>query len=653
MEKESITKAGLKDDKSDSIEDDPFKCFQMLATLHKSPIYNSRHASFDPNKFLEFLKMEKEVCAGIAALIAEMGAEFPTTLTGPEKEYLKVLKELGETSAEISTKSARTANWVSIYRPLQSLEQVLGGGKGWKAKAIKFAEDTARLIPLLCDRSGSQKDQQDSARECFGLASNLAVVVLEVGGSASIALRILEFGRGIITNLQLERRAPVDQIRSKSAALATEFERLQAQLDSIQLTTSAGGTYTQLCEVCQKLDDLILEIHKVPGLESFLRPATEDEIIKTAAEGTIVVINVSLRCDAILIRASGITSLRLPQVSHSEIMRFEPSFRRPNPMHGKTPGQDGEDGPRPGMDEALEWLWISVASPILNELGFKTTPQAHPWPRVWWIATGMLASFPIHAAGLRDEHEKASTSAESVLDRVISSYSTSIKALIYTRQNQSKVVSGNEPNRKAVLLWSPANDLTMSKGEVDGIKAALGEVGEESVTEQISSKEITKGYIEGCTIFHFSGHGYSVRSEPSKSYLRVVGGVVTVSELLAMKLHERPPFLAYLSACETGDVGERTLGDEGIHLIGACQLAGFRHVIGSLWMANDATSATLAQKVYEIVKTKDFEYQSVSFGLHEAVRAARDIARDWARNGNPNGGRGSPFLWAPYIHVGI
>jgi len=39
--------------------------------------------------------------------------------------------------------------------------------------------------------------------------------------------------------------------------------------------------------------------------------------------------------------------------------------------------------------------------------------------------------------------------------------------------------------------------------------------------------------------------------------------------------------------CGTGEVKNDSLIDEGLHLISACQLAGFRHVIGTLWVVRD------------------------------------------------------------------
>jgi CHAT domain-containing protein len=71
-----------------------------------------------------------------------------------------------------------------------------------------------------------------------------------------------------------------------------------------------------------------------------------------------------------------------------------------------------------------------------------------------------------------------------------------------------------------------------------------------------------------------------------------------VENLLELNLWERSTWLAYLSACSTGETQIANLQDEAIHLIAACQVAGFWHVIGSLWEASDRYSVDATEEVY-------------------------------------------------------
>ena len=55
--------------------------------------------------------------------------------------------------------------------------------------------------------------------------------------------------------------------------------------------------------------------------------------------------------------------------------------------------------------------------------------------------------------------------------------------------------------------------------------------------------------------------------------------------------------LAFLSACSTARPGCR-LTDEAIHLASAFQLAGYRHVIGTLWPIGDQHAVDIADDIY-------------------------------------------------------
>ena len=93
----------------------------------------------------------------------------------------------------------------------------------------------------------------------------------------------------------------------------------------------------------------------------------------------------------------------------------------------------------------MDWLWDTIRKPVLDALGLIHAPSGS-WPRIWWIPTGPLTKFPLHAAG---DHSRGS--CNTVLDRVISSYSSSIQALIQSQQGRSRVKVAPEVT-KAVLV---------------------------------------------------------------------------------------------------------------------------------------------------------------------------------------------------------
>ncbi len=96
--------------------------------------------------------------------------------------------------------------------------------------------------------------------------------------------------------------------------------------------------------------------------------------------------------------------------------------------------------------------------------------------------------------------------------------------------------------------------------------------------------------------------------------------------------------LAFLSACSTARPGAR-LADEAIHLASAFQLAGYRHVIGTLWPIQDSPAARLTENLYRALA--DAGTASV------AATALHTVTRQ-LRNELPQ----EPSVWASHIHVG-
>ena len=115
---------------------------------------------------------------------------------------------------------------------------------------------------------------------------------------------------------------------------------------------------------------------------------------------------------------------------------------------------------------------------------------------------------------------------------------------------------------------------------------------------------------------------------------------MTVASLAPVNLSHAQ--LAYLSACDTALTRDTTLADEAIHLTTAFQLAGFPHVIGTLWAILDATAVDIAGAFYTALRASagTLDTSRAACALHDAVRTKRD---QFPRH---------PSLWAAYLHVG-
>lgn len=482
-------------------------------------------------------------------------------------------------------------------------------------ESSELIERAVALLTTITQRSIQYQDKQHILSQFSGLASFAAVAALNANKDPCHALQLLELGRGIIAGLLLEMRADISALREQDARLAKEFVSLRDKLDtsvngrqgvlSINeegISHSFESRAKQRREAEEQLEKVLQEIRSKSGFQSFLLPPNAEELRAAAASGPVVVINAtSYRCDAFLVRQkSPITVLQLPKLHIKDIEHNITSL---------------ETGNLYDSQQALEWLWDAAASPILDALGYTQPPTGDNWPRVWWIPTGKLRQLPFHAAGqFRDSNNTC-----SVLDRVMSSYSPSLKSLVYGRQAPNASLS-----TKVLIVTVPGSGLPFATAEASMLEDLCPSLGLNPVRLAAIREDIVR-HLGDCKIFHFAGHGLSHDLDPSHSRLVLSnGGSLTVDDLRDCKLQETSPFLAYLSACSTKVNMAESLVDEDIHLVNACQLAGFRHVVGTLWKVSDMHCISVAKTLYETIGNEGMTDLAVCRGLHRATKQLRD-----------------------------
>ena len=403
-------------------------------------------------------------------------------------------------------------------------------------------------------------------------------------------------------------------------------------------------------EAAEKFDRLVKRIRRETRVRNFLLPPAPEELMAAAALGPVVVVNLSVyRCDAFLVERDRIRILELPKLTLRQVQERAWDLRLSRPE---------------AMPSTLEFLWDAVCGPCLESLGFLNPITDDEWPRVWWIPTGLLSQLPLHAAGY---HTRGSTKV--VLDRIMSSYALSIKTLIYGRRSRTRQPCDKQLN-KALLLSMPKTPgmdhngvLPYAEEEIKMLESLCPALDLQPIKTKRYKNDILQG-LQACKIFHFAGHGRSDPTEPSQSCLLLDDwqkSPLTVADLREHQLQDNAPFLGYLSAYWTGANEVENLTDEVINLVSAFQLAGFRHVVGTLWEVSDRYCVDVARVLYETLRDKGMTDRAVCLGLHYALRSLRgvwiDVQAD-TRNGtllefgNPENSN-LPIYWVPYIHYGI
>ncbi|KAM0444970.1 hypothetical protein ACHAQK_002513 [Fusarium lateritium] len=523
--------------------------------------------------------------------------------------------------------------------------------------AYDIGRTAIALIPsLVAARSLETIDRQHLLSHTAGLTAATVGAGVRLKKDPWELVTLLEQGRGVLGASLGEIRTDVKDLQQAFPDLARKFIRLQGELDSSGRRDAEGfyplqqNAGERRRNAAKSFEELLSEIRLNAGFEDFLGPLSKEQICVAAAYGPIVIINSSwMGCQAFVMQGETLTSMVFRDMDEYEIMER---------------ASTGDFG----SVETLEFLWDNITGPVLELLGFTDTPSdEQAWPHVWWIPTGPISRFPLHASGRHQER-----CGRTVMDRVISSYSPSLKALVRGRR-QSESTAG--PSQALlVAMENTPNQYPLPKAldEIDVVSRICSSMAMQAVTT-VSSKKDALACLRKCKIFHFAGHGSTDSDDPSKSHvcLNDSKDPLTVGDLLALNLHEKAPFLAYLSACSTGRVQDDKFIDESIHLISACQLAGFRHVIGTLWKVRDDHCVDVARITYECIRDGGMSDESVCRGLHKATRMLRDAwlhevgekeepvvelvegdreARDVISCDEP---RLVSAYWIPYVHLGV
>ncbi|MFD7656814.1 CHAT domain-containing protein [Actinosynnema sp. NPDC059797] len=244
-----------------------------------------------------------------------------------------------------------------------------------------------------------------------------------------------------------------------------------------------------------------------------------------------------------------------------------------------------------------------------------------------------MNSLPLHAAG-----HHLDGSGRSVLDRVVSSYTYSVRGLAYARRG------GSGRTRSALVVAMPdtpgASPLSSAMDEVSDVVALLRDT-EVLVSSGATRTAVLKS-LPHHSIAHFACHavGDPVNAGLGRLLLHDHdSSALTVEALSRLDLGHVE--LAFLSACHTSETAE-WLADEAVHITAAFHLAGCRNVVGTITPVN-STAARITAAVYDHLTSggsTESRLSDIALALHHAVRLVRETFP------------AAPTTWAASVHVG-
>lgn len=396
--------------------------------------------------------------------------------------------------------------------------------------------------------------------------------------------------------------------------------------------------------LAREWDSLVAEIRAIEGFESFLLPPQIGELMAAGDEGPVFVVNASRwRCDALVVADGALDSVRLPHLTHEDVAvhverhlaglaehrlvlerlgRVRSEFARTLSHAAAREVSDAAESARrvrrqvnADLSSTLGWLWDVVVAPLEDRLSSASG-------RVWWCVTGGLGLLPMHAAGSEERGW--------LMDRVVSSYAPTLRALIDARRRTLGETSG-----RGMGVISTLGDVESLVG-ADG---PLRDVVDRSLVVTDSSTTVTSALhvLEHCSSVHFDCHATQNLAAPGEGGFILGNGRLRVFDLARAT---GPRDFAGLAACDSAASGSE-LSNESITLATALHYAGFRHVVGALWELRDDVARRAFDSIYrDIAGTNGLELESVAESLARVVRDLRDECPQ------------DPYTWASLIHLG-
>jgi tetratricopeptide (TPR) repeat protein len=534
--------------------------------------------------------------------------------------------------------------------------------------SVEGFSQAVRLLAEIAPRSLMRADQEYGLTQLAGVGSNAAAACLQAGLPEK-AVELIEQGRGVLFAQILDSHTDLTDLARIHTTQAEMFVRLTSELnqpDSANIEGFSSGHRSEndlqaharasakrRREAHTQLQELLLDIRSRSGFEKFMLPLSADELLPAANKAPVVLLNVAqLRSDALILHPAGIEVVKLTGVNPSEVLdrvgiflRALDSVQRPDAEPALLKEAENR------ITDVLAWLWDNVTAPVLDRLGLTRTPdEGQPWPQIYWCPAGPLAFLPLHAAGY---HAKRSESQPAtVIDRVISSTVPTVRTLLQARHSPalSQDQSGTNDWPRLLLVAMPTTPgqpdlpgatkeaellISLSPGAVD----ILGLPGTTPATY-----DTVTAALPHHPWAHFSCHGASSLDDPSSSQLILQdyqSHPLTVLHLSQARLEGID--LAFLSACTTARSGAN-LPDEPIHLAAACLLAGYRHVIATLWPIDDIDAVAISRAFYTSLTTGQVSRRADNAAacLHHATRRLRRLYL------SPH----QPSRWAAHIHMG-
>ncbi|MFB7505604.1 CHAT domain-containing protein [Streptomyces broussonetiae] len=503
---------------------------------------------------------------------------------------------------------------------------------GDRADALVAARAAVTLLREFGWAGLDRDDQVRSIQDGKAMPREAAALAID-NGQPELAVELLEQGRSVLWTSTLHLRGDLAALAAHDPARAAELEQVRATLNEDDRLDGE-----ERLRLARRWQQLVREVRGSEEFAGFLGPPAFDELAPAAAEGPVAIVNIStIRCAAILVLPDGKTDVvKLPGVDVPGIDAVANTYLRALAAAAE-PGATflvREDA-RHTVHDTLEWLWDRIARPVLDRLAWPT--ESTDPPRLWWCPTASLTVLPLHAAGRYPRAAADPTEPVGLPYAAVSSYTTTLSALVDARRRAAPV----DPTLLAVALTDTERGHAVLPGVAKELRALDEILGRHRLTilaEDEATSAAVRRQLPAHAWAHFACHGWLDMTSPAGSGLCLRDGDLNLLDIADLRLDTAD--LAFLSACQTR-LGAGQLPDEAVHTAAALRIAGFRHVVATLWSISDQAAPQVAAAFYRRLDGSDGPTSAdVARALHHAVGELR------ARHPT------DPTLWVPFVHDG-
>ncbi|KAG1862742.1 CHAT domain-containing protein [Suillus subalutaceus] len=492
---------------------------------------------------------------------------------------------------------------LASQHPTQGLPARIGGAIEWARQAEVYQHDSALEAYQTClellDNHLMMRSTIISRREAaaaFRSAQSLPV------DAASCAVRrddlrhaveLVEQGRGQQWSLASRLRTPLEDLQSTSLQLARKLSELSKSLSDAQGSAinadrvAADQAAIQYRRLTEQWRAAVAEIRNLQGFSRFLLPPSYEDLQAAARHAP-----------SLSPRQESPHNVQFPRITLTHLEKLKNDFAREIRLASFMRPKET----RKELQVLLRTVWNEIILPIVIVL--QRDLRVTSGSRIWLCPTATFTSIPLHAA--HPFQTKADGRRELCLEDVyICSYTPTLSALIRSRQMMKKRAT---PSFVVIGQSSPGAGQGKALLTVDSeLELVRKLVPTTANPTTLSGDDATRaGALDALqcnTWVHLACHGKQDREQPYYSRFAMKDKPLTLLDIMEKDIPHAE--FAFLSACHTA-VGDVKTPDEVIHLAAGLQFSGFKSVIGTLWVVDDAVAKHVVEAFYKNM-VKDLE----------------------------------------------